>query len=143
MSAPTEAPVDSTKARAPDAQKQRYQAFSISNEEQRYLEIRPRFPDPTECLSNLLLKNIRADGRMGAGVTLAYGDAQHLAMMVIIKGDNLLELNHALKHWKVEWIAEFSPTEHQEPEDSSAPYIRSITIHTKRPEEIPPDVKRH
>jgi hypothetical protein len=144
MSSLTKSPLGSQKDTAPaPAKKQLYQAFSLAREEQRYLEIRPKFPDPAECLVNAMLKNIRADSRMGVALTLAYGDAQHLSMMVTIKGENLVELYRALKEWKVDWIAEFSPSEHEEPEDSSAPFVRSITIHTKRPEEIPSHIKRH
>ena len=125
---------------APQAGKQRYQAFSLSSQEQRYLEIRPKFPDSAECPANAQLINIRADWRMGIVLSLAYASPK---MLVIIRGENLTELYRALKQWKVEWISEFSPSEHVEPDDSSAPFIRSITIHTTRPEEPPPEAKRH
>ena len=45
------------------------------------------------------------------------------------RGDNLTELYRALKERKVEWIAEFSPGEHEEPTDTSAPFIRGCESH--------------
>ena len=130
-------------ANTPRAGKQAYRAFSVSADEQRHLEIRLKFPDPAECPSNAMLRNIRADWRIGMGLTLEYGDPRCLTMMVIIDGGNLTELCQALKQWKVEWIAEFSPREHAEPENSSAPFIRSITINTKPSEVPPPAGQRH
>jgi hypothetical protein len=73
-------------------------------------------------------------------MTLYFG---HTTMVVIIKGENLTELYQAIETHTLEWMAEFSASEYEQPEDSSAPFIRSITIHTKRPEEVPAGVKRH
>jgi hypothetical protein len=66
-------------------------------------------------------------------------------MMIIIRGENLnlTELYRALKEWRVEWIAEFNTEDYEAPTDDDAPFIKSITIHTTRPEEPPPPDKRH
>jgi hypothetical protein len=128
----------------PAAEKQPYRAFEASSEEKRYLEIRLKDPEPAECPSNAMLSNIRAEWRMGQSVTLEYGKTREgLQMMVIIRGENLTELYRALKEWKVEWIAEFNAEDYEPPTDDGAPFIKSITIHTTRPEEPPPANKRH
>ncbi len=134
---------ESKRKSQPSTGKQPYRAYEISARELRYLEIRPKEPDPVECPSYTLLTHIRAEWRMGSGCTLEYGDLRQLSLMVIIRGDNLTELYRALKEWKVEWIAEFSPGEHEEPTDAAAPFIRSITIHSTRPETPPPANHRH
>ena len=125
------------------AKKTPYRAFERSTEEKRYLEIRLKFPESAECLSNAMLTNIRAEWRMGLYITLEYGNPQKLDMMVTIKGENLIELYQALKAWKVESIAEFNPVDYEQPTDDTAPFIKSITVHTTRPETPPPVEKRH
>ena len=120
--------------------KRTYCAFQVSDEERWFLEFRLRHPEPSESFPYTELTRICNEWRYGTGVTLYFG---HTTMVVIIKGENLTELYQAIEAGKLEWIAEFSPSEHEEPKDSSAPFIRSITIHTKRPEEIPLHVKRH
>jgi len=126
-------------ARQPTGDKQPYEAFRLSSEEKRHLEIRLRYPEPAECPSNFTLTNVRGEWRMGLGITLKYGNS----MVVDIKGENLTTLFRGLRDWKVEFIAEFDPEEHIEPTDQSAPFIRSIRIHTTRPEEPPPAGQRH
>lgn len=126
------------------AEKQPYKAFQLSEEMQPYLEMRLKEPEPAECPSNARLSNIRAEWRTGQSITLEYGiEREGMQMMVCIYGENLSELYRAIKAWKVEWIAEFSPEEHQPPTNATAPFIRSITIHSKRPESSPPPSKRH
>jgi hypothetical protein len=126
------------------AEKQPYRAFEVSSEAKRHLEIRLRDPEPAECPSYSRLSNIRTEWRRGQAITLEYGQTREgLQMMVIIRGENLMELHQALKDWKVDWIAEFDPEEHDMPTDESMPFIKSITIHTKRPEQPPPADKRH
>lgn len=126
------------------AQKQPYRAFEVSKEEQRYLEMRLKDPEPCECPSNAMLSNISAEWRGGQSVTLEYGKTREgMQMMVIIRGENLTELYRALKKWKVEWIAEFNSEDYEAPTDDGAPFIKSIMIHTTRPEKAPPASKCH
>jgi hypothetical protein len=64
-------------------------------------------------------------------------------MAVVIEGENLNELSRALKEWKVEWLAEFDPEEHEPLTDPKAPYIKSITITTPESEEPLATNQRH
>jgi len=79
----------------------------------------------------------------GSFFAVAKVTREGLVMMVVIKGENLTELYRALKTWKVDWIAEFNPKDYEAPTDDDAPFIKSITIHTNRPEKSPPADKRH
>jgi hypothetical protein len=134
----------SVPALQPAAKKQPYRAFEVSSQEKRYLEIRVKYPEPAECPSNAMLSNIRAEWRMGQAITLGYGQTREgLQIVVEIRGENLTELYRALKEWKVEWIAEFNAEDYAPPTDEAAPFIKSIAIHTKRPEQPPPVDKRH
>lgn len=121
--------------------KRPYCAFQLSSEKGHFIEFRLRDPEPSESVPYAALARICTEWRGGTRFTLYFGNP--LTMMVIIKGDNLKEMFGAIKMGKLEWMAEFSPSEHEEPTDASAPFIRSITIHTKRPEEPPEFAKRH
>ena len=123
----------------PTGDKEPYEAYRLSKEEQRYLEIRPRFPHPAEAPLNALITAIDAEWRMGLGVTIVYGTS----MVVDIKGENLTALFQAVKEWKVEWLQEFDPNYHIPPTDKKAPFIKAITIQTTRPEAPPPIDQRH
>jgi hypothetical protein len=123
----------------PSAAKQPYRAYEVSGEVRRHLEIRLRYPEPAESPSYDTLTNIRHEWRMGQGFTLIYGKT----MMVIIKGDNLTALYQAVKDAKAEWIAEFNGEDYDPLTDDTAPFIKSITIHTSRPEDPPPAAKPH
>lgn len=107
-----------------------YQAFSLATEPRRYLEIRSKFPTPTECPAYGMITNIRYEPLWGLAVTIRFGSA----MVVQIEGKNLLPLVSALKEWKLEWLSEFDPEWHLEPTDTSLPYIERIEIATNRPE---------
>lgn len=143
--APSGGKEQSEPASQPAAEKQPYRAFEASSTEQRYLEIRLKFPESSESYSNAMLSSIRTDWRMGGFfITLEYGQTREgLLMIIAIKGENLAEVYRAIREWKVEWIAEFDPQEHEPPTDDAAPFIKSITIDKTRPEKPPPVDKRH
>jgi hypothetical protein len=129
----------STTVTATSASKPAYEAFRPSKEAQRYLEIRPRFPEPAECPMNSMITSIRVEWRWGMAVTLIYGTT----MMININGERLQPLYEALRDWKVAWIAEFDPDSHDLPQGEDAPFIKSIEIITERPEPLPPMNARH
>ena len=128
---------------APATGKKPYQAFALSKDAKRHLEIRFRFPDPAQCPLNAMIVNIEGEWRMGLGVTLTYGTLNAPAMVIDITGENLQELFRAVQDWKVEWIMEFDPQFHTPPTDDKAPFIKSITVHKHRPETPPPMEQRH
>lgn len=91
------------------------------------LVVRLKFPQPSEALHYAALTNVIGDWRYGIGITLEYGQQ----IQVMIEGDNLQELLHALERNKVEWIQEFDATVWDENAlRSDQPIIRSITIKT-------------
>jgi hypothetical protein len=137
------APLAQESAVAPATGKQPYQAYALSKEAKRHLEIRFKFPDPAQCPLNTLIVNIEGEWRMGLGLTLTYGTLNAPALVIDIVGENLQELFRMVQDWKVEWIAEFDPKFHEPPADDKAPFIKSITVHKHRMETPPPPEKRH
>jgi hypothetical protein len=123
----------------PSGEKTPYQAFQPGKENQRYLELRLKYPEPAECPLNAMISLIRAEWRWGLGITLIYGNQ----MVVTIKGKNLAPLAEALKEWKVVWLAEFDPENHIPATDDNAPFIKSIEVVPTRPEAPPPMSERH
>lgn len=121
-----------------------YRAFEISAKPQLYLEIRVRDPDPAECPSYAMLSLIRHERRNQQAITLEYGKSyQGMVMLVSIRGNNLTPVHEALKEHRAAWIAEFDADEYAAPADDNAPFIKTITIHTRRPEPPPPPDRRH
>ena len=134
---------DAVPAVRPANNKEPYEAYRLSKNEQRYLEIRPKFPESAEAPLNALITEVIGEWRMGLGVTIVYGTATSPTKVIDIKGGNLAELFQAVKEWKVEWLQEFDPDYHLLPTDKKAPFIKSITIQTTRPEPPPPVNQRH
>ena len=123
----------------PTGEKQPYRAFQEGKDNQRYLELRLKHPEPAECPLNAMISLIRVEWRWGLGITLIYGNT----MVVTIKGKNLQPLADALKEWKVIWLAEFDSESHLPATDDNAPFIKSIEVVTTRPEAPPPMEQRH
>lgn len=123
----------------PTGGKEPYEAYHLSTNDRRYLEVRPKFPNCAEAPLNALITKVVGELRMGLGVTITYGTS----MVIDIAGENLAELFQAVKDWKVEWLQEFDPDWHIPPADPKAPFIKTITIQTTRPEAPPPVEKRH
>ncbi len=123
----------------PTSDKEPYEAFHASKSERRFLEVRPKFPESAEAIHNGMITSVVGEWRMGLGVTITYGTS----MVIDIKGENLTELFRGVQDWKIEFIQEFDPDWHIEPTDKKAPLIKSITIHTHKPEAPPPVEKRH
>ena len=123
----------------PTGEKQPYQAFAEAKDNQRYLELRLKYPEPAECPLNAMITLMRVEWRWGLGITLIYGNT----MVVTIKGKNLQKVADALREWKVVWLAEFDPESHLPATDDNAPYIKSIEVVTTRPDAPPPMEQRH
>ena len=141
--APLVPPLPAAAAEPPKNDKKSYRAYQLSKEAKRHLEVRVQFPDPAECPLNSMITNIQGEWRMGLRVTITYGNHTGSTMVIEIAEENLQEFFRAVQDWKVEWVEAFDPDFHIMPEDEKAPFIRSIALHTKRPEPIPPPGERH
>jgi hypothetical protein len=116
-----------------------YRAFKPSEDEQRYLEFRVKFPEPSQSEPNGQLIQIWQDWRLEESIVLVYPKP----LVITILGERLGELARAISEWKVEWLAEFDPVMHEPITNENEPFIRSITIVPPPPEEIPERGKRH
>jgi hypothetical protein len=125
---------------APVTGKQPYTAFHTSKDNQRFLELRFKFPEPAECHLNAMMSAMEVEWRWGLGITLVYGNN---SMVIAIKGKNLQPVIEAIKECKAVWLAEFDAENHLPIEGDNAPFIESIEITTTRPETAPPMNKRH
>jgi hypothetical protein len=120
--------------------KQPYQAYQVSKESQRFLELRLKYPEPAECPLYAMISLMQLEWRWGLGITLIFGNN---TMVVAIKGKNLQSVADSLKEGKVIWLTEFDPESHLPVTNEEAPFIKSIEIITTRPDSPPPMSQRH
>ncbi len=142
---PAKAPTDAPKAaggKTPIPLKP-YEAYRLSKETQVHLDIRPKAPEPTDCPLNSMLLYIEAEWRRGRWIILTFGTSAGNTMVVKISGKNLQELFQSIKARKVEWLAEFDPMLNLPVEDDATPFIQTIEIVKKKPEQPPPMNQRH
>jgi hypothetical protein len=135
-----ETPTETPKETLPTTGKQPYAAFQVGKDNQRFLEFRFKFPEPSECHLNAMMSAMEVEWRWGLGITLIYGNN---SMVIAIKGKNLQPVIEAIKECKAVWLTEFDAENHLPITDEAAPLIESIEITTTRPETAPPMNKRH
>lgn len=119
-----------------------YEAFRLAPEgvTPAYLVIHRPFPEPAEAYPiHYGITKIIGEVRMGLMVTIEFGTQ----MVITIEGQNLQDLFDGLAKRRLEAVTMFDPMCHAEITDPDVPVVKSLTVHTHRPEPLPPMKDRH
>jgi hypothetical protein len=103
-----------------------YEAFKISPEPNRFIEVRTKSPEMADAFSYGLLTRVLGEQLMGSGFTLLF--AYSYPIKLNADGKRLHELFKAFQQGRVEWIQEFDPVLFKPVTDETAPIIETIEI---------------